>query len=404
MKREPLWIAFLCFVTMAGATGCGRNSAESDSSASDAALSELESATETSSDRVQLASAKSDKTENLELRLKVGDRFPLIKTIEQRLRQVSAPKDAPIESWSQLTLTLAIHVEDIKDGVKQLGVSYQRVRYEHDIAGEKVRYDSAIAEKSIPEAAQVYHGLANNGFSFLLSADNRILKLIEFDAFLRRCVRHVPAQQQQEMLTRLVASTEDEGIANFVDDSIGLLPYNIDSRHAGGSVKVGDTWRKTRQIVRPVPMTIDTRYRLESLNERYANVELLGQIIPAKIETFGNGPIRQGSLAETMTLRDGHCFGTCVIDRETSLPIQSRVVRQLNMSLKLPNGATFDQQKEITTTIRAFPQQSAQQSDDAAEPSSAEAGPDLPDPTSGRTARSQSKPSDVNVRPAGFEK
>ncbi len=392
MQRHSLSTAVIGLGFLWSLSGCGWSGKSTGESGTDEALSELKGSGGRSTN-AKLVSQKDSKTENLELRLQVGSRFPLIKTVEQRMTQRSGTGGPATESSSLLTMTLAIQVEAINDGIKQLGVRYQRVRYEHDIAGEKVRYDSAIPEKSIPEAAQVYHGLVDNGFSFLLGADNRIVKVLDFDAFLKRCARHAPPNQQKELLTQLVASQEDEGIANFIDDSIGLLPYNIDSRDAGGSVKVGDTWRKNRQIVRPIPMTIDTQYKLDSLNPRYANIELFGQIVPTKIEHVGNSPQQQAGFTERMSLRNGHCFGTCTIDRESGLPIQSRVVRQMDMTLDLPNGARFDQQKVITTTIQAFPQQG-----NGAAAANAET---LGGPQAERSRPSGSEP---NVVPAGFQK
>lgn len=335
-------------------TGCGWFGSESADSGSEDVIPELG---DHGAKKTREAANQEITTENLELRLKVGDRFPLIKTVEQRLRQLSSTGGRPTESTSKLTMTLAITVEKIDQGVKTLGVRYQRVRYEHDIAGEKVSYDSALLPKTVPDAAQVYHGLLDNGFSFDLGADNRIVEVHDFEAFLKRCVRHAPASQQKEMLTRLVATQEDEGIANFVDDSVGMLPYNIDDLNAGGTVKVGSSWRKNREIVRPFPMTIDTAYRLGSINDRYATLELFGQIVPAQIQHASNN-IQQAGATEKMTLRGGHCFGTCTIDRDSGLPIQSHVTRTMDLTLELPNGVKFDQKKEIVTTIRTFPEQS----------------------------------------------
>ena len=378
-----------------GLVGCGSRSAPEGES-NDSAIAELGESGKQSPDGVAAKSVKDSRFENLELRLKVGDRFPLMKTIEQRLIQTSANGGRPIESNSKLTLKLAIQVESIEDGVKRLGVRYQQVRYEHDVAGERVRYDSVVPEKVIPEAARVYQGLVDNGFSFVLTADNRIMQVVEFEEFLKRCVRHAPPAHQKEMLTRLVASTEDEGIANFVDDSIGILPYNIDSRNARGSVKIGDSWDKTRQIMRPIPMTMATRYRLTSSNDRYATIELLGQIVPATIEQIGAG-VQQTTALEKVSLRSGHCFGTCEIDRDTGLPIQSRVVRHLDMSLELPSGAKFHQQKEITTTVQAYPQQ---RSDPTAQ---------IPDTSNDRqngpSAKSNAAtPREPLIAPAGFQR
>ena len=334
-------------------SGCGWFGSSNADSESGDAIPELGEREKPSATRS--AANKTIATENLELRLKVGDRFPLIKTVEQQLRQHSPNGGPPIVSTSKLEMTLAITVEAIDQGVKTLGVRYQRVRYDHDIAGEKVSYDSALLPKTVPGAAQVYHGLLDNGFSFELGADNRIVQVYDFDAFLKRCVRHAPASQQTAMLTRLAATQEDEGIANFVDDSVGMLPYNIDDLNAGGDVKVGTSWRKNREIVRPFPMSIDTSYRLANINERYATLELFGKIQPARIQHASN--TQQAGATEKMTLRSGHSVGTCTIDRESGLPIQSHVSRTMNLTLELPNGAKFDQTKDIVTTIRTFPEQ-----------------------------------------------
>lgn len=378
MTRAARWLGV--WGVLLSLSGCGWFGSEKADSGGDEVIPEL-------GDRakepiIREASNKVISTENLELRLKVGDRFPLMKTVEQRLRQLSPSGGRPIESSSKLSMTLAITVEKIEQGVKTLGVRYQRVRYEHDIAGEKVSYDSALFPKTIPAAAQIYHGLLDNGFSFELGADNRIVEVHDFETFLKRCVRHAPASQQKELLTRLVATQEDEGIANFVDDSVGMLPYNIDDLNAGGDVKVGSSWRKTREIIRPFPMTIDTAYRLANINERYATLELFGQIVPARIQHASNALQHVGA-TEKMTLRNGHCFGTCTIDRDSGLPIQSHVTRQMDLTLELPTGAKFDQMKEIVTTIRTFPEQGA------------------PTRTAQESPRSRRE---TNVIPTGFEK
>ena len=354
MTRVAGWIG-ACGLLLSLA-GCGWFGADNSETNSDEAIPEL--GERAKAEKSRETAKKELPAEHLEFRLKVGTRFPLFKTVEQRLRQLSPNGGRPTESTSHLTMKLFVTVEAIEQGVKRLGVRYQQVRYEHDIAGEKVSYDSALLPTAVPDAAWVYHGLVDNGFAFELGADNRIVQVFDFDAFLKRCVRHAPASQQQELLTRLAATQEDEGIANFVDDSVGMLPYNVDDLNANATVKVGASWRKSREIVRPIPMTIDIAYRLGEINERYATLELFGHIVPAQIQHASNS-VQHAGATEKMTLRNGHCFGTCTIDRDSGLPIQSHVTRRMDLTLELPTGARFDQIKEIVTTIRTFPEQGA---------------------------------------------
>ena len=352
MTRVAGWIGVAGL--LASLAGCGWFGADSSEKDSEEAIPEL--GERGNSEKSRETAKKELPADNLEFRLKVGTRFPLFKTVEQRLRQLSPNGGRPIDSSSHLTMKLFVTVEAIEQGVKRLGVRYQQVRYEHDIAGEKVSYDSVLLPKSIPDAAWIYHGLVDNGFSFELGADNRIVQVFDFDAFLKRCVRHAPASQQQELLTRLAATQEDEGIANFVDDSVGMLPYNVDDLNANATVKVGASWRKNRQIMRPIPLSINTAYRLSEINDRYATLELFGHIVPAQIQQASN-TVQQTGATEKLTLRNGHCFGTCTIDRESGLPIQSHVTRRMDLTLELATGAKFDQIKEIVTTIRTFPEQ-----------------------------------------------
>jgi len=56
-------------------------------------------------------------------------------------------------------------------------------------------------------------------------------------------------------------------------------------------------------------------------------------------------------------IRGGKSFGSCLIDRKTGLPLESKIERFLETTVKLASGKEFEQQKEIVTTIRAFPHQ-----------------------------------------------
>ena len=271
MTRVAGWVV-LCGLLLSSA-GCGWFGAENSEKDSEEAIPEL--GERAKAEKSRETAKKELPAENLEFRLKVGTRFPLFKTVEQRLRQLSPNGGRPIESSSHLTMKLFVTVEAIEQGVKRLGVRYQQVRYEHDIAGEKVSYDSALLPTTVPDAAWVYHGLVDNGFSFELGVDNRIVQVFDFEAFLKRCVRHAPASQQQALLTRLAATQEDEGIANFIDDSVGMLSYNVDDLNANATVKVGASWRKSREITRPIPMTIDTAYRLGDYKEHFG-IQLSG--------------------------------------------------------------------------------------------------------------------------------
>lgn len=307
--------------------------------------------------------------ESLELNLKVGDRFPLMKTVTQELRQASVI--GPALSQTRLELLLTLTVEDVQPDRKRLGVRYNRVRYSQDVAGEKFDFDSASVQPPVPRAALPYLGLVNNGFAFWIGRDNQIIEPVGFPEFLGRCVQNVPQAERAQVLGKFAQTTADEGIANFVDDSIGLLPYDIDGK-APGNVAEGDTWTRERRLMQPMPLYLQNRYTLRELTPQIAEIDILGSVTPATTSSdlSNSSTIVQASAevdpqkkrsAETpdVIVRNGKSFGTCTIDRPTGLPLKSNVERYLDMTVRLPNGLEFEQRKRTVTTIQAFPQQRA---------------------------------------------
>lgn len=288
---------------------------------------------------------------DLRFSLKVGDRFPLRKTIEQKLTQQTA--NGPVMSNSTLSLMFAISVDAADEGRRRLTVRYQRVQYAHEILDEHVEYDSQAAPEFVSDSLQVYHGLAGNGFSFWIGADNRIIELLDFDAFLKRCVRHAPADRQAALLEQIVATQQDEGFANFVDDSIGLLPYKADAEGRETAVAVNEQWQRTRRLVRPLPMEIRTTYTLSELTDSLAKIAVIGSIEPVK--TAELSPVQQASSQTRLDLRAGYQTGLSIIDRETGLPLRSRVERQLKMNVSIDGQPPFEQYKTIVTTVESFP-------------------------------------------------
>ena len=300
----------------------------------------------------QNASLSEEKVEVLELNLTVDQRFPMIKTVEQTLSQASAAGIS--HSKSKLELILALTVEEIhKDGRKRFKVQYTGVKYSHNIAGEQVSYDSNRSTGPAPPEVQAYQRLVNNGFSFWIGPNNKIVELVGFDDFLKRCLQNTPPEQLETVLAKIAESSGDDGIANFIDDSIGLLPYNIDENHKGGAIRVGETWTKTRRLTQPIPMVLKTEYTLRELNDKTATINIAGDIAASKIHS----PMNQNGKSVQLYIRGGKSFGTCLIDRKTGLPLESKIDRFLETTVKLANGKEFEQQKQIVTTIRAFPHQ-----------------------------------------------
>ncbi|HVV99922.1 MAG TPA: DUF6263 family protein [Planctomycetaceae bacterium] len=287
---------------------------------------------------------------SLELNVKAGDRFPLLKTVEQTLVQVSPQGE--VRSTTSLELLMSLTVDEVatsddRSGQKRLSVRYHRVRYQQDLAGQRLSYNSEAPPNPLPPGAEAYHGLVGNGFFVWVGANNQIVEAVGFREFLERCVRHVPPERQMQVRSAVTSTTGIESVVNFLDDSIGILPAE--------AVKVGDNWSQTRQISEPLRMNVALQYNLEKLDDSMARIAVLGTISPAA------GYASPAELARglTVNVRGGQIFGTCGIDRRTGLPLQSRVEQVIDMKVAASGGPEFEQRKQTVTTIQAFPDSGA---------------------------------------------
>lgn len=291
----------------------------------------------------------------LELKLNVGDRFPFQKRIEQRLTQGDGV-GGMIVNRSLVEMMLSLVVEEVRDGNKLLAVRYHKIHYGHNIAGRTVEYNSE-SSAPVPTEALVYSGLKNNGFSFWIGPDNRVVELVGFPEFLQRCVQNVPPSHRDQVMKQLEGTHGEDGLSNFVDDGIGLLPYSDDPRHPAVAVKVGSSWDlKPRRSESGVPINIATRCVLKNLTESSAEIGLLGKISGSTTPLLGPDSARSGM---QVMIKGGHCAGSCSIDRRTGLPTQSDVNRYLELLVKLPDGTEIPQRKEVLTTTVSFLNQGA---------------------------------------------
>ena len=344
MIRAQLLMPLLLIVAVS-LVGCGSDEGEAEMELPDW-LSESDSGQSVDDESdVETPTAPALDRAELKLALNPGDRFPLRKVVEQELKQ-SSLNGQPQISRSRLEMMLAITVDEVRDGRTLMRVKYDRVRYSHEVAGELLQYDSTAPPAEIPAPVSAYHGMVGDGFAFWIGSDNQIAEIVGFREFVERCLSHVAPEGRQQALRDVEASAGEKGIADFVDNTIGLLPYDQQK-------VLGDTWEKTRRIARPIPMQIDTTYTLAAFNDDTAEVTVGGTITPST--TLGGDDRDDASVRITVT--GGRSSGRCLLYRDSGLPKESRVERVVDMTVQMAGGIQFDQHKRTTTTVESFPLQ-----------------------------------------------
>jgi len=320
-------------------SGCGQKKSNSSEVELPAWMTDGDQAQGSSTVPVRLASASP--SAYLGLNLKPGDQFPLRKVVQQELTQNSLT-GTPQQNFSRLEMLLAVHVREKRDDRTHLSVRYDRIKYEHQVADEKVTFDSTTSGEHVSVGVVAYRDMINDGFSFWIGEDNQIVEVDGLSEFLSRALRNVPPDQRENVVLGMEAGSGDSGIANFVDNTIGLLPY-------GRKTSPGDSWERQHQITRPLQMHVNNTYTLKDLTDNMAVIDIRGTISPSTSLRNLEAPDVQ------VIVNGGSTLGSCTIYRETGLPKESRIDRVVDMTVVMSNAIQFRQSKRVTTIIESFP-------------------------------------------------
>jgi len=333
---------YRCLLLFVAIVGCQR--AEDQSTSSTAANNPQKKHS-----AIPVAQAEPADLVDLRLRVQVGERFPLIKTVEQQVTQKSSSASA--NAITRLQLSLILLVEEVTDDSVVFNVRYTRVHYAHNVDGRHSVYDSSAPTGSIPHDAVPYAGLVNNGYSVRVGRSNKIQELIGHDLFLQRCVAEVPYDRRQTLMNEIAVRFGDEGVAGFIPDTLGLLPFDPNAKpELASRVQEGDSWNYERKLMQPIPVHLKSMCRVIRVTPATTEIDIAGRITPG--QTYSS---LESSVGHSVRILGGITSGTCIVDRASGLPIDVNRQEILNLEVLSAQGTKISQEKRISTTVRLFP-------------------------------------------------
>jgi hypothetical protein len=274
----------------------------------------------------------------------------MTKSVVQHLRQQTSEGWSTSRSALDVSLTIAAdetgpapspNPSDRQQGVLRYLVRFQRIRLQQEVPGElPLSYDSDLSGGVVPPAARPYQGLKENGFRFSLNRDRQLVEVTGYDQFLDRCLLPVAPDERAAVRAALPVHSPTDGLAFFVDESIGLIPPEV--------TRAGDTWMRTTQVAHPVPIVSTIRYTLQQMTADWADVELTGTFGPPSPSAAPSGAVQ-------VFVRGGRLAGESRVDRRSGLPVRSRVDQSLEMMVRLEDGTEFEQVKSTVATLTTDP-------------------------------------------------
>jgi hypothetical protein len=333
---------YRCLLLFVAIAGCQRAEDQSVSSTAADNPSERTSA-------IPVAQAEPADLVDLRLRVQPGERFPLIKTVEQQVTQKSSSASA--NAVTRLQLSLILLVEEVTDDSVVFNVRYTRVHYAHNVDGRHSVYDSSAPTGSIPHDAVPYAGLVNNDYSMRIGRSNKVQELIGHDQFLQRCIAGVPHDRRQTLMNEVAVRFGDEGVAGFIPDTLGLLPFDTDATpELASRVQEGDSWNYERKLMQPIPVHLKSTCRVVRVTPATTEIDIAGRITPG--QTYNSV---KSSVGHSVRILGGITSGTCIVDRASGLPIDVNRQEILNVEVLSSKGTKISQEKRISTTVQLFP-------------------------------------------------
>jgi len=279
--------------------------------------------------------------------LQVGAKYSFVKSIEQRV--VQQQPGTPIVTHSRLTIPFVLEIRNVigedvlsveghNPGDALFEIKYDNFQYTQELPGAAVVYDSARPNGPAPTAIEAYRGLPGNGFSFWVDRRNHLKGLVGFTEFLERCLRQSTPQQRALIWKSFAGSSDNDHLANFVDDSIALPALE------GG--QQGQTWQKEQQIRQPIPVQLRLQYTVSETSQSLVEVTVGGVVVPQAAINLGGAQVE---------IQGGRINGRYQIDRGTGLPNHSRLEQTIEMVVQTPGGESIAQSKQTVTQLTASP-------------------------------------------------
>ena len=274
--------------------------------------------------------------------LQPGDRFPLKKTVVEELVQdsLSGPKS---QIKTRLEQLFTISVTDRIGERTKLAVTFDRIQYTQQVGDEITTYDSLTPPADIPEELLPHHLLANDGFSFWIGSDLQVVSADSFQEFLARRAQSVTASQIQTARFESTPVADQADLATAISQFIGMQPI-------APTVHTGDQWQRIESLDRPVLLSVNNRYTVQSVNAQSVEVAVLGSIAPFAVPVVGD---EQSDVRVVVT--GGEVVGSYTLLANSGIPQQSHVEELIQMRVQMSNALEFNQIKRTTTNIDTAP-------------------------------------------------
>ncbi|MFO7898326.1 MAG: DUF6263 family protein [Planctomycetota bacterium] len=247
----------------------------------------------------------------LRLRLKRGQVYRVKTTMDQDITQkLPAQLGGQKQEIEQaMGMTYSFKVKDVDaDGVMSCEVTYEAMQYKMKAPMMTVEYDSEDPPENVPMAARGFAAMVGQSFQAKFTPLGKTTELTGLDKIFDRVIEKMELPEgpmRKNIEKQLKTQFGDEAMKHTMARLTGLL-------FPEKAVGVGDSWKETVSVARPVALTMEQTMTLKKREEGVATVEVDTKVSPCPDAE----PMKMGTVTMSYELK-GTQTGTVTIDEST---------------------------------------------------------------------------------------
>jgi hypothetical protein len=284
------------------------------------------------------ACGTSDSATLYQLRLKQGDSYRILMTMDQHIEQSVLGKTQQTSSLSRLEMSYTVTAVD-SDGTMHIDAVYEKIALDMKGPTGTVKYDSAdpSVNESAEQVSAMYDKMLGQKIALEFAPTGEIKSAAGMDALVDAIVDEMPEGPMREQFRQMFGDMFEQSMTGN-SGNLALYPAT--------PVKVGDTWPQTTTMSSSLfKVVLDTTYTLKERKDGVATIE---SVAVGNFEPGENGEMM--GMKMDINLKGGQT-GTLSVDEATGWTVRSQVKQDFAGAIMVSSPDNADMNLSIPMTM-----------------------------------------------------
>jgi hypothetical protein len=259
---------------------------------------------------------------NLQFNPVAGSRYEVRMTTNSVTSQDLGAQKMEIKTLTELIMLYEVqNGSNTNDSTKIIKVTFKSMKNTQGSNGQSFVTDTNNPDTSNP-ASRMMNAMMGAEFIVTINKQGDVKNITGKDALVSRIVEAAgvnDSMMQEQMVAGIQNFMSDEILKNMMEQSFKIFPAT--------KVKKGDTWKSNMVITKPMPMNIQTTFKLKEVKGKEAIIDLSSIVSP------GTGGMQMMGI-NVETELGGSQTGSMQVDIETGMALSTDISQNISGKMK----------------------------------------------------------------------